>query len=130
VATGWIFLFHLLPMHRHRIEVVDVDPVAGVVGSEERGGVLRRWDHALRVIPLSDERSRYSDTIAIEAGRLTGVVAAGATVLSRCRQARWRRLARRPLAVTAQRRPEAAGDSPTVGSAACERSCSGSPEHR
>lgn len=98
VITGWIFLFHVLPMHRHRIEVVEVDPQAGIVRSAERGGVLRRWDHELRVVPLDGARSRYSDSIDIDAGRLTAVVAAGARVFYRYRQARWRRLARRHLA--------------------------------
>lgn len=107
VITGWIFLFHVLPLHRHRIEVVAVDEEAGIVRSAERGGVLRRWDHVLQVVPVDAHRCRYSDTIDIDAGALTGLVAAGARVFYRYRQARWRRLARRHLAT--DRRWEAAG---------------------
>lgn len=95
VITGWIFLFHVLPLHRHRIEVVAIDAPAGIVRSEERGGVLRRWDHVLQVVPVDDRRCRYSDTIDIDAGALTGVVAVSARVFYRYRQRRWRRLARR-----------------------------------
>jgi hypothetical protein len=98
VVTGWIFLFHVLPVHRHRIEVAAVDPAVGVVRTEERGGVLRRWDHVLQVAPVDAGSSRYSDTVDIDAGPLTGVVAAWAELFYRYRQARWRRLARRHLA--------------------------------
>jgi hypothetical protein len=98
VVTGWIFLLHLVPLHRHRIEVVAVDAAAGVVRTEERGGVLQRWDHELRVVALDDGRCRYADTIDLDAGALTGAVAATARAFYRYRQRRWRRLARRHLA--------------------------------
>ena len=97
VVTGWILLFHVLPLHRHRIRVAEVDAATGTIRTEERGGVLRRWDHLLRVEPLGDGTCRYSDTIDIDAGPVTPVAAAVATIFYRYRQLRWRTLARRHL---------------------------------
>jgi hypothetical protein len=57
--------------------------------------MLRRWHHELRVVPLPDGTSRYSDAVDIDAGPLSGVVAATSSALFRYRQRRWRRLARR-----------------------------------
>jgi hypothetical protein len=94
-VTGWLLLFHLLPLHRHTIRVVRVDHGARTLETEEGGGVLRRWNHRLSVVPLPGGTSRYSDVVDIDAGALTGVVAATSTALYRYRQRRWRRLARR-----------------------------------
>jgi len=58
-GTGWLLLFHLIPLHRHSC--------------------------------------RYSDTIEIDAGPLTGTVAAVARQIFRYRQRRWHRLVRNHL---------------------------------
>jgi len=99
-ASGWIFLLHVIPLHRHHFRVAKVDREAGLVRSEERGGMLRRWDHDLHVVPIDDARSRYSDTIDIDAGPLTPLVALYAAAFYRYRHRRWRRLARRHLQPT------------------------------
>ncbi len=91
--TGWLMLFHVLPLHRHTITVVAVDPQQPKVETEERGGFLRRWHHTLAVEPVTDATSRYSDTIDIDAGPLTGFMYWSATALFRYRQWRWQRLA-------------------------------------
>lgn len=51
--------------------------------------------HGLIGIPAP--AGRYTDTVDIDAGPLTGVVARAAVWIYRYRQARWRRLARRHL---------------------------------
>jgi|SRR5688500_18806939 len=96
-GTGWIFAFHVLPLHRHSIELADVDGASRTMRSREHGGVLRAWNHALHVEPVGEGRSRYTDTVDIDAGPLTGVVAWVAVRIYRYRQRRWRRLARRIL---------------------------------
>jgi hypothetical protein len=50
-----------------------------------------------QVEPLADGTSRYSDTVDVDAGRLTGAVAFFGTLLYRYRQRRWKRLALRHL---------------------------------
>jgi hypothetical protein len=96
-GTGWIFAFHVLPLHRHTIELAEVDESTRTLRSHEHGGVVRAWNHTLHVEPVGERRSRYSDTVDIDAGLLTAVVARVAVSICRYRQARWRRLARKQL---------------------------------
>ena len=99
-GTGWLFLFHVVPLSRHTIEVVHIDHDTMTIETEEHGGMLRRWHHTLHVEPVGDEgaRSRYSDTVDIDAGLFTGVVARFSLGIYRYRQRRWHRLARKHLA--------------------------------
>lgn len=94
-GEAWIFLFHAIPLHRHHIQIVEVDPAEGVIRTEEHGGLVRAWRHTLHVEAVGEGRSRYSDTVEIDAGWLTPVVAAFARLLYRYRHRRWRRLVAR-----------------------------------
>ena len=98
VASGWLLFLSSIPVWRHTIHVVEVDGETRTIRTEERGGPLTRWDHVLHVEPTGPGRSRYSDTVTLDAGPLTASSAAIATALYRYRQARGRRLARRHLA--------------------------------
>jgi hypothetical protein len=102
-GTGWIWLFHVVPFSRHTIHLVEVDEIARRLRSNEHGGVLRAWNHTLRVEPAGEHRCRYSDTVDIDAGPLTGVVALAAAGIYRYRQRRWHRLVRRHLLPTGPR---------------------------
>jgi hypothetical protein len=111
-GSGWLFAFHVVPAYRHTIEVVEVDDETRTLRTHEHGGVLRRWDHVLHAEPASEGRSggtppagsgprcRYTDTVTIDAGRLTSVVAAMAVGIYRYRQRRWHRLVRKHLLPT------------------------------
>lgn len=96
-GTGWLFAFHVIPAYRHTIEIVEVDQDAGTIKTHEHGGVLKAWDHTLRVEPLGKQSCRYSDTVDIDAGVLTGAVVAVANGIYRYRQRRWRKLVRRHM---------------------------------
>lgn len=94
IVTGWIFLLGFLPFSRHTIRIRTIDPDRRWLGSEERGGALRRWNHDITVEPLDDRTCLYRDRIEIEAGWLTPLIAGWARLFYRYRQWRWRRLAR------------------------------------
>ncbi len=96
-GSGWLFAFHLIPAYRHTIEVVDVDEASGTIRTREHGGLLKAWNHTLRVEPLDQASCRYSDTVDIDAGIATAVVATVATGIYRYRQRRWRKLVRRHM---------------------------------
>jgi hypothetical protein len=88
-------LFHLVPAPwLHELRVVRVDDDKREVCSNERGGPIRRWDHAIQIEPLPGDRCRYTDGIEIDAGLLTPLVWAYAQLFYRYRQMRWRKLAR------------------------------------
>lgn len=96
-GTGWLVAFHLVPAYRHTIEIVEVNEATKTVRTHEHGGMLKTWNHTLHVESLGDNSCRYSDTLEIDAGRATAVVAAAAAGIFRYRQRRWRKLVRRHL---------------------------------
>jgi hypothetical protein len=136
-GTGWLLAFHVVPLHRHTIEIVEVDEATRTIRTHERGGVLRRWDHSLHAAPVTPAgpggpdvpngpgggggpggpggpggtwdgggggaRCRYRDTVTIDAGPLTAVVAALAVRIYRYRHRRWHRLVRKHLLVAGPR---------------------------
>lgn len=99
-VTGLLWLFHVIPLSRHTIRLVQVDAASRTLRTREHGGLLRTWNHTLHVEPAGDGRCRYSDTVDIDAGPLTRFVALASLGLYRYRQRRWRRLARRHLLST------------------------------
>jgi hypothetical protein len=98
VGRGWTLLFHVVPFARWTIKVVRVDPDHKTIVTNEHGGMIRVWNHTLHVDELAPGRSRYTDSIELDAGPLTPVVAAGVGLIFSYRQRRLRRLARNHLA--------------------------------
>ena len=78
-------LFGRLPPRAYRMEVVACDDAAMAFRSRESGAGVRRWDHALRVVPEGAGRSRVEESIEIEAGPATPLFAAWARLLYRHR---------------------------------------------
>jgi hypothetical protein len=96
-GTGWLLLFHVIPLSHHTIHLVEVDPTSRTLRSEEHGGMLRTWNHTLHVKPIGEATCRYSDTVEIDAGKLTSVVAWAGRLIYRYRQRRWHKLVRKHL---------------------------------
>jgi hypothetical protein len=97
IGTAWLWLFHLVPFSHHTIEVIDIDQDTRQVRTHEHGGFVRAWNHTLHVEPISPTRCRYSDTVDIDAGALTSVVAKAAVGIYRYRQRRWHKLVHKHL---------------------------------
>lgn len=93
-GSGWLIAFHVFPAYRHTIEVRSVDEESHTIRTHEHGGVIDSWNHTLHVESAGPGRCRYSDTIEIEAGRLTWVVTLVARGIFRYRHRRWHRLIR------------------------------------
>ena len=91
---GWTFLFGFLPFSRHQLAIDAIDEEGLTVVSNERGGIVRRWCHWLELTPTGERTCRYEDRVELDAGPLSGLVAAFAKVFYRHRQRRWRALAR------------------------------------
>ncbi len=96
-GSGWLFAFHLIPAYRHTLEILGADEATRTITTHEYGGVLKTWNHTLHVDAITQMSCRYSDTVDIDAGRLTLVVAFIARGLYRYRQRRWHRLVARHL---------------------------------
>ena len=92
--VGWVFLFGFIPFSRHTLHIAVIDDAARRLGSEERGGLLRTWNHDIVVTPISEERCMYRDHVELDAGIFTPIVALYAHWFYRTRQRRWRALAK------------------------------------
>ncbi len=102
-GSGRITLFHVIPLWRHTMRLVEVDDATRTMRSNEHGGTLRTWNHTLHAEPLGPDRCRYSDTVEIDAGPFTGVTIFTARLIFRYRQRRWHRLTRKHLMATGPR---------------------------
>jgi hypothetical protein len=96
-GTAWLFAFHLIPAYQHTIEVTEVDETSRTVRTHEHGGILTAWNHTLNVEPIDENTCRYGDTVDIDAGRATALVATVAVGIYRYRQRRWHKLVRMHL---------------------------------
>ena len=98
------YAFGVVPLGRHRVEVVLLDPARREIHTAERGGSIRLWRHRVRISPQSPARCRYLDDILLDAGPLTAALWLFAWLTYRLRQRRRRSLARR-LGARAPRPP-------------------------
>jgi hypothetical protein len=85
-------LFGWGPAMPHQVRVIRVDESQRAINTEEDGGLVRVWNHQIRVEPLSDVECRYTDRIELQAGLLTPGVWLFAQIFYRYRQRRWRTL--------------------------------------
>lgn len=85
-------LLNVIPLRGYEIQIITFDDQKREALTNERGGPATTWRHRIRVKPISETRSRYTDEVEIHAGRLTPLVWAFAHLFYR--QARWRALAR------------------------------------
>jgi hypothetical protein len=92
-GTGWVRLFHLVPLARWSIDVRTVNAVTKTISTEERGGVFRWWAHTLHAEPAGDGSCRYSDVVELNARPLTAIAAPIVEAIFWYRHRRWRRLA-------------------------------------
>ena len=89
-----LWAFGAVPLGPHTLLVESADDAAMTLQTRERGPLLRQWDHRMVVMPAGPGRARYADTVEIDAGLLTHVVAFVARLFFRHRHRRWQALAR------------------------------------
>lgn len=87
-----LWWFGVVPAWRHHLRIVALEPRE--LFTNERGGLLRSWNHRLTFEPRGDAACRYTDEVTLDAGPATPLVRLFAHGLFRWRQARWRALAR------------------------------------
>ncbi len=89
-----LWFLHVLPSWRHYLNVMSIDAESKQLVSNERGGPIRKWNHTIRIVPVSDSTSHYQDEIDIDAGALTPLIWLYAHIFYRYRQRRWVKLLR------------------------------------
>ncbi len=87
-----LYLFHVIPLGRHSIRLVEFDMEKNIIKSEEKGTLAPVWNHTITFHSAGKESIRYTDVIEIKAGLLTPFVWAFAHCFYRHRQKRWKKL--------------------------------------
>ena len=83
------------PLGYAKLKFERIDQNAGEMRTRESDQLCCRWDHCIRVKPLSNGQTGYSDTVEIDAGWLTPLVWLFARWFYRHRQRRWQKIAER-----------------------------------
>ena len=78
-----LWFFGVLPAWRHHLAIRSIDHQRRELLSNERGGLVRVWNHLIKVESVDAARCRYTDDLEIEAGLF-------AQGFYRYRQWRWR----------------------------------------
>ena len=93
-VVGWVFLFGFIPFSRHHLHVASINEDTRTLRSQEKGGLIRKWNHDIVVTPVNESQCEYLDRIDISAGLLTPIIVVYAHWFYRMRQRRWRVLAK------------------------------------
>ncbi len=88
-----LMFFNVVPGWKHKVRIIRVDHEHMELVSQEKGGVVRRWNHRKWVEEESELSCLYIDEIDIDAGLLTFFIWAYAHLFYRYRQRRMRQLA-------------------------------------
>ena len=83
---------NILPLGRHRIQIVTIDRKSNTIVSDESGTLAPVWKHTIRFGQGEESKLSYTDEIEIKAGLLTMAVWLFAHLFYRHRQKRWRKL--------------------------------------
>jgi len=54
--SGWLFLFHFVPIGRHTIHIESIDGELRRFISREHNRLVKRWDHTITVAELPGSR--------------------------------------------------------------------------
>ena len=85
-------LFGLIPVWKHSIHFQSISDDLMVIYTEEKGGIVRSWNHEIKFEELDQNTCLYTDSVDIKAGLFTPLIWAYANLLYRYRQRRWKKL--------------------------------------
>lgn len=94
VITTHLKFFGFIPIWEHVLRFISVSDESNTILTEERGGMVRNWNHEIKLISKNEFCCFYSDTVEINAGAFTPLVWLFAKVLYKYRQHRWNRLSK------------------------------------
>ena len=86
-------MFGLIPFGTHTIHIVRFDPDG--ISSREGNEHVPVWNHDIKLRPLDDDRTEYTDRVEVHAGWKTPFIWLWAEAFYAHRQRKWIRLLRR-----------------------------------
>ena len=89
-----LLLFGWLPIGKQTLGIEFLPPEAGKFFIRDNGhsATIKKWDHLVTLEALSDQKTRYTDQLELDAGWRTPVVGTFARYFYGYRQKRWKRL--------------------------------------
>lgn len=87
-----LLLFGIIPLGRHFIKIIEINPEKKIIISAEHGFVTKTWNHVIKIDSKDDFNIIYTDDIEIKAGIFTLSIWLFAHVFYRYRQRRWKEL--------------------------------------
>ncbi len=94
IITTRLKFFGFIPAWKHVLRFISVSDESYTIFTEEKGGLLSKWNHEIKLVNKNEFNCFYSDTVEINAGIATPIVWLFAKVLYQYRQKRWRGLIR------------------------------------
>ena len=82
-------LFGVLPVWKHSLRFISISEESNVIYTEEKGGIVRCWNHEIKFEAKNEFSCLYTDTVEIKAGLFTPIVWLFAKALYKYRQNRW-----------------------------------------
>lgn len=92
VINTHLKFFGLMPGWRHSIRFNNISDQSMTMATQEKGGLVKRWNHEIKVEDKNNKTCIYTDTVEIQAGVFTPFVWLFANILYRYRQQRWKKL--------------------------------------
>lgn len=87
--------FGFVPAWRHTLRFKKISNDSMVIFTEEKGGIVRTWNHEIKLEAKDQFSCFYTDTVEIKAGLFTPLVWVFAKVLYLYRQHRWKHLVKK-----------------------------------
>lgn len=84
----------ILPVGRHTINVVKMDKTSREIDTKEYDNTVVIWNHYIKMEEISQQVTRYTDTVDLYAGCLTSIAAWWTLKFYKHRQRKWQKIAK------------------------------------
>ena len=89
-----MYLHGFLPVGRHTINVVKMDKTSREIDTKEYDNTVVIWNHYIKMEEISQQVTRYTDTVDLYAGCLTSIAAWWTLKFYKHRQRKWQKIAK------------------------------------
>lgn len=93
-----VLLWNVIPAWVHTVHIKHVDDDIHHIDTHETGGLIKRWDHDMKLDEVDENSCRYTDSLDLDVGWITPLAWVMAKAYYRYRHWRWKKLVRKALA--------------------------------
>lgn len=89
-----MFLHRFIPIGKHIINIIKIDKEAREIVSNEYNKRVTIWNHYIQMEKITENVTRYTDSVELYAGYLTPLVAWWTLKFYKHRQKKWQKIAK------------------------------------